>query len=200
MDKNSTKYHDILKAAVKVFAKDGFYKTKVSAIAKEAGVADGTIYLYFKNKDDILKQFFSYLAVLIFERFQEAVAKGNTAVEKLNLLLHRHLQECQNDKAFARVFQTEARQNRQLIEDEIKIISRSYIELLEGIIRQGQQEGSLRRDIPVGFSARLILSALDGVINNWVLGGCRYDMTTMTTPLVDLLIHGIGGQSPPKGG
>jgi TetR/AcrR family transcriptional regulator, fatty acid metabolism regulator protein len=178
-----------------VFAKDGFYKTTVSAIAKEAGVADGTIYLYFKNKDDILRQFFSYLAVHIFERFQEAVSKGDTAVEKLSHLIDRHLQECQDYKDFARVFQTEARQNRKLIENEIKRISRTYLELLESIIEQGQQEGSIRKDIPVGLSARLVLSALDGVINNWVLGGCKYDMTTITQQLVDLLVHGLGNNS-----
>ena len=194
-DKNGPKYHDILAAAVKVFAKDGFFKTKVSAIAKEAGVADGTIYLYFKNKDDILRQFFSYLAAHIFERFQEAVGKGDTAIEKLEHLVKRHLQECQDYKDFARVFQTESRQNRQLIEEEIKTISRTYIELLEGIIRQGQQEGCIRSGIPVGLSARLILSALDGVINNWVLGGCKYDMTTMAKPLLDLLVHGLGNNT-----
>ena len=178
-----------------MFAKDGFYKTTVSAIAKEAGVADGTIYLYFKNKDDIIRQFFSYLAVHIFERFQEAVRKGESAVEKLSHLIHRHLQECQEYKDFARVFQTEARQNRQLVEDEIKRISKRYLEILENIIQQGQQEGSIRKGISVGFSARFILSALDGVINNWVLGGCKYDMTTMTPPLVDLLVHGLGNNS-----
>ncbi len=175
-----------------VFAKEGFYKTKVSGIAKAAGVADGTIYLYFKNKDDILRQFFSYLARHIFERFQEAIGQGDTAVEKLRNLINRHLQECQNDKDFTRVFQTESRQRRKLVKIEIEKISKTYLALLKQIIKQGQAEGTMRKEIPLDLSARLILSAVDGVVNNWVLGGCKYNMQTTTEPLVDLLVNGLG--------
>ena len=77
------KYHQILEAAVKVFARQGFHQSTVAQIAKAAGVADGTIYLYFKNKDDILVQFFSFRAKQVFERFREEVDRAQTSLDKL---------------------------------------------------------------------------------------------------------------------
>jgi len=194
-DKNNGKYHSILEAAVRVFAKKGFFQTKVAQIAKEAGVADGTIYLYFKNKDDILYQFFSYRTKTLFESFRGVVDQERTATQKLGKLVFQHLLEYQNDPDFTLVFQAEARQNRHLVKDEIKKISTTYLELLSEIIVQGQQEGCIRKGLNVGLTSRFILSAVDGVINTWVLSGCRYDMTKMADPLVNLMIQGIGEHS-----
>ncbi|MGD8890514.1 MAG: helix-turn-helix domain-containing protein, partial [Desulfobacterales bacterium] len=89
------KYHRILEAAVKVFAQQGFHQSTVSQIAKEAGVADGTIYLYFKNKNDILVNFFSYKTKLVFDRFREEVDKAESSLDKLRNLIRRHLTEFQ---------------------------------------------------------------------------------------------------------
>ena len=91
MKKNAEKYHRILDAACKVFAEKGFHQSTIAMIAKEAGVADGTIYLYFKNKDDILVQFHEHKTKQVFDRFRETVAKADTAVEKLRNLIVTHL-------------------------------------------------------------------------------------------------------------
>ncbi len=80
---NNDKYHQILNAAIKVFAEQGYHKATISQVAREAGVADGTIYLYFKNKNDILFNFFNYKTRQVFSGFREQVNKGNSAKEKL---------------------------------------------------------------------------------------------------------------------
>ena len=98
------KYHQILEAAVKVFARQGFHQSTVAEIAKEAGVADGTIYLYFKNKDDILVQFFSYRAKQVFESFREEVDRAQTSLDKLRNVVRRHLAEFQRDRDGAVVY------------------------------------------------------------------------------------------------
>ena len=131
-EKNN-KYHLILEAAVKVFARQGFYQSTVAQIAKEAGVADGTIYLYFKNKDDILVQFFSYKTRQVFDRFRAEVSKAGNSLDKLRNLIRRHLTEFQRDKDMAVVYQVETHQNSRLAELQIKEMSKMYQDLVSEI-------------------------------------------------------------------
>ena len=189
--KKNDKYHTILEAAIKVFAEQGFFYSTISQIAKEAGVAGGTIYLYFKNKDDILLQFFEYKTKQVFSGFREEVDKAGNAIDKLKNLVRRHLTEFQNDKNMAVVFQAEARQTRH-IEKQIKEITKMYLEMVGELIEQGQEEGSIRKDLYVSLVKRYILGAVDEVINTWVHAGGRYELASMADPLVDLYFLGIG--------
>jgi TetR/AcrR family fatty acid metabolism transcriptional regulator len=181
-----------MEAAIKVFAEQGFYRATISAIAREAGVADGTIYLYFKNKDDILIQFFSYKAQQVFDRFREVVREAGTATEKLSNLIRNHLEVFQRDFNMAVVFQAEARQHNEMVAEQFRDISKMYLDLVGEIVEQGQQEGQMRRDLYLGLAKRFILGAVDNVINNWVLAGGQYDIASMADPLVDLIFRGIG--------
>ena len=189
------KYHQILEAAVKVFARQGFHQSTVAQIAKEAGVADGTIYLYFKNKDDILVQFFSFRAKQVFESFREEVDRAQTSADKLRNLVRRHLAEFQRDRDGAVVYQVETHQNSRMAEAQIREMSQMYRDLISEIVEQGQQEGSIRKDLYVGLVKRFIIGAVDEVINTWLHSDGEYDLVSMADPLVELFIKGIG--SPP---
>ena len=186
----SEKYHKILNSAGAVFAEHGFYKATISQIAARAGVADGTLYLYFKNKDDILYQYLSFKIGLVFEKMNAAVAKGTDAESKLRNLIRCHLEEFQRDQNMAIVFQSEVRYLRD-IKSQVKNISKTYFDLLSDIIEQGQIEGSMRQDLFVGLVKRFILGAVEGVISTWVNAHCRYDLGTMADPLVDLYMAGV---------
>ncbi|HEA65346.1 MAG TPA: TetR/AcrR family transcriptional regulator [Desulfobacterales bacterium] len=190
--KTNDKYHRILEAAVKVFAEQGFFQSTISQIAKEAGVADGTIYLYFKNKDDILTQFFSYKTKLVFDRFKEAVEMGPNAIEKLRNLIRKHLEEFQRDRNMAVVYQTETHQTTRMAEYQIKEMSKKYLDIISEIVEQGQQEGSIRRNLYLGLVKRLILGSVDEVINTWLHSKKNYDLVSMADPLVELFIEGLG--------
>jgi TetR/AcrR family fatty acid metabolism transcriptional regulator len=181
-----------------VFADQGFFQSTISQVAKEAGVADGTIYLYFKNKDDILIQFFKFKTKLVFERFEEAVKSGRDAKEKLRNLIRKHLEEFQNDKNMAVVYQTETHQINRLAEDQIKEMSKMYLDLISGIIDQGQEEGSMRKDLYMGLVKRFIIGSIDEVINTWLHSKGKYDLVSMADPLVDLLIRGVGNMEQQK--
>jgi TetR/AcrR family fatty acid metabolism transcriptional regulator len=135
-------------------------------------VADGTIYLYFKNKDDILVQFFIYKTKQVFERFREEVDKGKSAREKLLNLVRHHLGEFQRDK--------------------IKEMSKMYLDIISEIVEQGQQEGSIRKDLYVSLVKRFIIGSVDEVINTWLHSDGKYDLVSMADPLVELFIRGIG--------
>ena len=186
------KYHQILEAAVKIFASQGFHQSTVAEIAKEAGVADGTIYLYFKNKDDILVQFFSYRAKQVFESFREEVDRAQTSLDKLRNVVRRHLAEFQRDRDGAVVYQVETHQNSRLAEAQIREMSQMYRDLISEIVEQGQQEGTIRKDLYVGLVKRFIIGAVDEVINTWLHSDGKYDLVSMAGPLTELFIKGIG--------
>lgn len=191
-EKINDKYHRILEAAVKVFAEQGFFQSTVSQIAKEAGVADGTIYLYFKNKDDILVQFFSYKTKQVFARFREDVDKADNAIDKLRNLIRRHLEEFQSDRNMAVVYQAETHQKSRLVEKQIKEMSKMYFDIVSEIIEQGQEDGAIRKDLYLSLVKRFILGAVDEVINTWLHSGGNYDLASMADPLVELFLKGIG--------
>ena len=186
------KYQRILEAAIKVFAEQGFFQSTIAQIAKEAGVADGTIYLYFKNKDDILVQFFNYKAKQVFDGFREEVNKAESAVDKLRNLVRRHLAEFQRDRNMAILYQFETHQSSRLAEEQIKEMSNMYLDIVAEIMEQGQQEGLIRKNLYLSLVKRFILGAVDEVINTWIHSGGEYDLVSMADPLVDLFIEGVG--------
>ncbi|MBF0199926.1 MAG: TetR/AcrR family transcriptional regulator [Desulfamplus sp.] len=190
-DKEKTeKYYSILNGAGAVFAKSGFHKSTISQIAAESGVADGTIYLYFKNKDDILYQFLKFKSSLFFTKMRDAVKSAESSELKLRNLIRCHLLEFQNDIDMAVIFQSEVRYRRG-IESHIKDISKMYFEILSEILEQGQMEGVIRNDLFVGLVKRFMLGAVEGVINTWVAADGKYDLVQMVDPLVDLYMDGI---------
>jgi TetR/AcrR family fatty acid metabolism transcriptional regulator len=186
------KYDRILEAAVKVFARQGFHQSTVAQIAKEARVADGTIYLYFKNKDDILLHFFNFKAKQVFDRFREAVGRGGTSLEKLRNLVRVHLAEFQRDPDMAVVYEIETHQSSRLAETQIREMAKMYQDILAEIIELGQQEGAIRKNLYVGLVKRFILGAVEETINTWLRSGRMYDLVSMADPLVDLVLNGIG--------
>jgi TetR/AcrR family fatty acid metabolism transcriptional regulator len=186
------KYHLILEAAVKVFARQGFYQSTVAQIAREAGVADGTIYLYFKNKDDILVHFFQYKTKQVFERFRAEVNHAENSLDKLRNLIKRHLAEFQRDRDMAILYQVGTHQIDRLAEDQIREMSKMYQDLISEIVEAGQQEGSIRKDLYVGLVKRFILGGVDEVINTWLHSEREYDLVSMADPLVELFVRGIG--------
>jgi len=193
-DKND-KYNRILEAAVNVFARQGFHQSTISQIAKAAGVADGTIYLYFKNKDDILVQFFNYITKHVLERFRSAVDEADNSLDKLHNLIRGHLSEFQKNRNGAIVYQVETHQSSRLAEAQIKEMSKMYRDIITDIIEQGQQEGTIRTDLYVGLVKRLIIGAVDEVINTWIHAEENYDLGSMAEPLIELFIKGIGRPS-----
>jgi len=190
--KSNGKYHQILEAAIKVFAEQGFHQATISQIAREAGVADGTIYLYFKNKEDIMVNFFGYKTKQVFGRFREEVDKADNARDKLRMLIKRHLEEFQRDRSMAILYQTETRRFSRMCEEQIREMSKMYLDLVSEIVESGQDEGLMRKDLYMGLVKRFIIGAIDEVINTWLHSGGNYDLVSMADPLVDLFIRGVG--------
>ena len=190
--RNHEKYDRILEAAIKVFAEKGFHQSTISQIARQAGVADGTIYLYFKNKDDILVHFFNSKTRHVFDKFRVAVRRADGAENKLRALIRRHLEAFQADIHMAAVYQAWTHQFQRVAEAQIKEMAKMYLDIVSEIVELGQQEGTLLKDRYLGLYKRFILGAVDEVINTWRHADGRFDLTAMADPLVDLFMRGIG--------
>ena len=128
----------------------------------------------------------------MFDRFREEVNKADNTVDRLRNLIHRHLEEFQNDRNMAVVYQAETHQSFRLVEDQIKEMSKMYLDIVSEIIEKGQDEGIIRKDLYIGLVKRFILGAVDEVINTWLHSDGKYDLVSMADPLVELFLWGIG--------
>lgn len=184
----------ILKAATKVFAQNGFFNSQVADVAKVAGVAAGTVYLYFRGKDDLL--------VSIFERsMRDALDEGRAAAsatadpsERLRRIAHLHLGRLGRDKDVAVVFQVELRQSVKFMERFSETFLQDYFKLIRQAIADGQQHGVFRRDISATTATKIFFGALDEMATNWVLSRRKYDLGAEADAVVDLFISGVKRQ------
>ncbi len=210
-DKRQEKYERILDAAVKVFAEKGFYLSRVSDIAREAGVADGTIYLYFKNKDDILISIFEEKMRTAIEIFQAHLSNDMDACSKLRRFVEVHLSLFGDNPDLAAVLQVELRQSSRFMKEYKKVELKRFLDLIGEIVQQGQEEGIFRKDLSVSLVKRFIFGALDEVVSTWVSSGGRFSLAKQAEPLADLFVRGLkveqggdgkaggeGGASPPS--
>ncbi len=174
-----------------VFARKGFFLSKVSEIAKKAGVADGTIYLYFKNKDDLLISIFEEKMREINASFRDALAQEPDALSRFRRLIRMHLEGFQSYPELASVLLVELRQSSRFMREYKKVELKNYLDLIGKVVEQGQREGVFRSDISVSLVKRLIFGTLDEMVSTWVLAGRPYELVTLTEPVLDLLLHGI---------
>ena len=180
----------ILRAAIDVFAERGYFNAQVADVARAAGVAAGTVYLYFKSKDDLL--------VSIFERsMRESLTAGREAVadlsdprERLRRLARGHLARLGSDRNLAVVFQVELRQSTKFMERFSSTHLRDYLGLIREAIADGQRSGIFRDDIKATVAAKMLFGALDEMATNWILSKRRYSLEADADAVVDLFING----------
>ena len=180
----------ILRAAIDVFAERGFFNAQVADVARVAGVAAGTVYLYFKSKDDLL--------VSIFERsMREGLTLGRATVidlrdpgERLRRLARAHLARLGADRNLAIVFQVELRQSTKFMERFSATLLRDYLGLIREAIADGQRGGLFRADVKATAMAKMLFGALDEMATNWILSRRRYSLEADADTVVDLFING----------
>jgi TetR/AcrR family transcriptional regulator, fatty acid metabolism regulator protein len=196
--KQPDKHQRILDAAVKIFAGKGFFQARVSEIAREARVADGTVYLYFKSKDDLLIAIFEVKMREVIQRFRETVSELPDAPSRLMRLVELHLGGFQANPDLAAVFQVELRQSYRFMREYAKGELKEYLDLIGEIVEQGRREGVFRDDLPVSLMKRFIFGAIDEVVSTWVMSGMKYDLTGSARHLVDLFFQGMVQRPQPS--
>jgi TetR/AcrR family fatty acid metabolism transcriptional regulator len=180
----------ILRAAIKVFASKGFFNSKVADIAGEAGVADGTVYLYFKNKDDILHS--------IFDRaMAEFIAEGKKELEgiaapeeRLKKIAELHLERLGADRDLAIVFQVELRGSTKFMQEFSASGFAEYLDIIRLTFAEGQKAGVFRNDMKPVVCAKILYGALDEMVTNWILSSKSYPLAPMAGEVLKVFLGG----------
>jgi TetR/AcrR family fatty acid metabolism transcriptional regulator len=191
-EKRTEKKNKIIEAAVRVFAEKGFYNAKVSDVARQAGVADGTIYLYFKNKDDILISLFESKMDLILKRFREILTQSDDPIEKLKAFFKLYFNLIMEDEKLAEVFQVELRQSGKFLKDYKNQKFADYLNLIADIVQEGIDSGFFRQDLNVHIIKLMIFGAIDEIARQWILGAeTKYSLDDATKEISHTLINSL---------
>jgi TetR/AcrR family fatty acid metabolism transcriptional regulator len=190
--KNSEKYYRIIQAATKIFARKGFYQSKISEIAREAQVADGTIYIYFENKDDILISLFEEQMRVVLDNMVRQISREDDPAKKLEKFALTHLELIEQNQNMAEIIQVEVRQSSKFMKEYKNEKFAEYLDLIRDIIRQGQEEGVFKKEVIPGIAERAFFGALDEMSRFWVLSSRKqYDIRTAAKQISEYFLNGI---------
>ena len=187
----TSKRERILRAAVDVFAKNGYFNAKVSEIAKAAGVADGTIYLYFDGKEDLLISIFREHTRSYLQSLERDLANVRRADEQLRIAIRHHLETLGRDRTLAVVSQVELRHSLKfmslLSQQEVK----DYLNMIRKIVEHGQSEGVFRRNLHPQMVAKSVFGILDEMVTSWVLSEKDYELASQSDGVAEFVLNGL---------
>jgi TetR/AcrR family transcriptional regulator, fatty acid metabolism regulator protein len=190
-EKRADKYQRILEAAVEVIAENGFFNARVSDIAQRAGVADGTIYLYFKSKDQILMAAISNAFGAFLDLARSEVKSITEPREQLRRLALLHLTSLGSNRNLAIVFQTELRQSARFLAQFSQHQLKQYFDLIREVVREGQSTGVFRHDLSDKIVANCFFGSLDEMVTSWLLSDRDYSLPGAADAVVDVILGGV---------
>jgi TetR/AcrR family transcriptional regulator, fatty acid metabolism regulator protein len=184
----------ILRSAVKVFARKGFFNSKVADIAGEAGIADGTVYLYFKSKDDILHSIFDQAMEIFIAEGKREIADLTKPEDRLRRIAELHLERLGADRDLAIVFQVELRGSIKFMQEFSAAGFADYLDIIKKTIDDGQRSGALRSDVKPIVAAKILYGALDEMVTNWILSKKKYDLSPMAAQVLKTFLGGMAAK------
>ena len=181
----------ILKAATEVFARRGYFQSQVADVARAAGVAAGTVYLYFRSKDDLLASIFERTMKETLVAGESAIAGVDDPRERLRRIARLHLERMGRDRDLAVVFQVELRQSTKFMERFSSTYLRDYLGIIRDTIADGQATGVFRGTFNPTIAAKALFGALDEMATNWILTRRKYSLAAQADEVVDLFLNGV---------
>lgn len=181
----------ILRAAITVFAHNGYFNAKVADIAREAGVADGTVYLYFKSKEEILHSIFDRSVGDAVADARAKLATISDPREKLREIARLHLERLGADRDLAVVFQVELRGSTKFMEEFSAAGFAEYLELIRSTFEEGQRAGLFRSNLNPKVVSKVLFGALDEMATNWILSKRRYKLGPVADQVLDIFLDGV---------
>lgn len=190
MDKS--KRTRLLKAAIKIFAHQGFFKSKVEDIAREAGVATGTTYLYFDNKDDLLITIFEEEMAPIISQISAAMNEKSTAKEKIITFIQQHFNMVKNNPDLAVLFEVELRQSNKFLRNYHGTRFKEYLDVIGNAFSMGQENGEFRTDIHASVFKQIVFGAVDHISSNYALSASKHlDLNIAARMISDTILDGV---------
>lgn len=188
---STTKRQRILRAATDVFAQNGYFNAKVSEIAKAAGVADGTIYLYFDGKEDLLVHIFREHTRSYLQSLERDLTQGRRPEDRVRITIRHHLETLGRDRSLAIVAQVELRHSLKFMALLSHQEVADYLNILRKIVEHGQNEGVFRATLHPGLVAKAIFGVLDEMVTSWVLSEKEYELADQTDGVADFILNGL---------
>ena len=185
------KPQQIIEAAVRVFARKGYYNSRVSDIAREAGIAAGTIYLYFKTKDDILVTLFRDKMAEFVGALRKAIAEEPDAASKVRRLVSLHFCMLEENPQLAEVVQVELRQGQKFFRGASSQEIGAYFALIGSVLEEGLAEGRFRSSLPVKVATKMLFGAMDQMATSWVLGKRGYRLADTADAVAEIFLQGV---------
>src|SRR3954468_5062251 len=189
--KTENKHDRILHAAIEVFAENGYFDSRISDIAKKAEVADGTVYLYFKNKQQILMAAIDYAFTIFMNAAKTEMTTVTDPRQRLTRLAALHLESLGANRGLAMVFQTELRQSAKFLSQFSHHRLIAYFDLVRAIVRDGQDAGYFRREVSDKIAANCFFGALDAMVTSWLLSERDYKLGAAADAIVDVILTGM---------
>lgn len=180
----------IITAAATLFGEKGYHNTTTAEIAESAGVAAGTIYIYFSSKEELLVAVFEEFLGVHMDRLREGVAGEASPEGKLKRLLRLGLELMEQNPDSARIFLSQLRQSTSMIKMVVKRSSRAYKDIIEGILEQGIREGFCRQ-MNVRSAASMLFGAYQSLVLDWVADDCSYRLADHADELSDFVLNGV---------
>ncbi|HUP48801.1 MAG TPA: TetR/AcrR family transcriptional regulator [Thermoanaerobaculia bacterium] len=187
----TTKRDRILRAAVEVFARSGYFNARVSDVAKAAGVADGTIYLYFDGKEDLLVTIFREHTRSYLQSLRAGLAGVSRPEDRVRSAIRHHLETLGRDRALAIVCQVELRHSLKFMSLFSQEEVADYLDILRSIVEEGQSEGVFRRTLHPQLVAKAIFGILDEMVTSWMLSEKEYALADQAEQVADLVLTGL---------
>ncbi len=184
----------ILRAATRVFARNGYFNSKVADIARAADVADGTVYLYFKSKEEILHSIFDQNMADAIASGRELIAKVRDPREKLRRIAKLHLERLGADRDLAVVFQVELRGSTKFMQEFSAAGFAEYLDLLRNAFEEGQRSGAFRKNLSSKLVSKILFGALDEMATNWIISKRNYKLEPMADVVMDVFLNGVSAE------
>ena len=182
----------LLRAAIETFAARGFFNAQVADVARTAGVAAGTVYLYFRGKDDLLISIFEKTMKEAIAAGRESIARHTDPLAQLRTIARLHLDRMSRDRNLAVVFQVELRQSTKFMERFSATHLREYLGIIRDVIARGQSMGIFRKTLNPTLAAKLLFGMLDEMATNWILSRRKYSLIADADAIVELFVRGVG--------
>ena len=189
----------ILDAAIRVFAEKGFHAARISDVADAAGVADGTIYLYFKNKDDLLLSIFEEKMDLLLAGLREALEGVEDPLDRVRTFAHYHFRQVRDHRALAEVLQIELRLSNKFLKEYRPEKLWEYLAIFAGIVREGQEKGVIRADVDPFMAMWAFFGAMDEMAMQFILSRHRkFSLDAAADTVASIFIRGLSLETPQR--
>lgn len=191
MNSDNDKRQQIIRAATKIFARDGYYNAKISDIANEAGIAHGTVYLYFDSKENLLLTVFDEQMAEVIDYVRSEIEQEEGALKKLYRMITIQMQLIETNRDLTELLLVETRQSSKFLSGSSIDRVVDYINLIGDVLEEGIDEGVIREEVNVLTAATMLFCSIEGIVTRWILEDAQYSLEETANTVMEIFLNGI---------